>query len=87
MFRTHAKRSIHDLHRAVESTLRYIQRHSELLTASLAGTGLALISPTSSAQSKASTGPEPGLRTQRTQEHAVIREQPTKIRLITDPAR
>lgn len=40
-----AFRSIDELHRAAKSALRYIQRHPELLTAFLAGTGLELAPP------------------------------------------
>jgi putative transposase len=43
-----AFRSIDELHRAAKSALRYIQRHPELLTAFLAGTGLELALPASS---------------------------------------
>jgi putative transposase len=43
-----AFRSIDELHRSAKSALRYIQRHPELLTAFLAGTGLELAPPASS---------------------------------------
>ncbi len=43
-----AFRSIHELHRAAKSALRYIQRHPELLLTFLAGTGLELTPPASS---------------------------------------
>ncbi|MFK0297332.1 IS630 family transposase [Streptomyces sp. NPDC090442] len=43
-----AFRSISELHQAAKSALRYIQRHPELLTAFLAGTGLELPPPASS---------------------------------------
>ncbi|WP_406418043.1 hypothetical protein OH809_33175 [Streptomyces sp. NBC_00873] len=50
-----AFRSIDELHRAAKSALRYIQRHPELLTAFLAGTGLELAPPASSPSSKISS--------------------------------
>jgi putative transposase len=43
-----AFRPIDELHRAAKSGLRYIQRHPELLTAFLAGTGLGFAPPASS---------------------------------------
>ncbi|MFD5513969.1 transposase [Streptomyces sp. NPDC127051] len=51
-----AFRSINELHRAVKSALRYIQRRPELLIGFLAGTGLELTPPASSPESKISTG-------------------------------